>query len=152
MRKLLAILLLSVVFNSCEKVPPYEKFIGEWVAEKDFGQTRKPNMIYFGLFTDSVRVTRLISYADTIHIVIYDAPPVAIGAHICGNVLRYDNFWVKNHPTTPNCSQDSIVYYDVSSKIVGDTMTETGSYVVYTDGVEQNMFVNYYIAKFIKRQ
>lgn len=152
MRKLLIILLLAVAFNSCEKVPPYEKFLGEWTPDQDGYNPDAPNAIYYGLFTDSVRTTRRISCTDTIYIVISDAPPVVTGAQVKDEVLRYNNFWTKNHPITPNCATDSLVYYDVSSEISGEVMTETGSYVVYVNGVEQDRFVNYYIAKFVKRK
>lgn len=150
MRKLLIISIFALLLTSCKEEPSYEPFIGQWVPDQNYPD--EPNVFYFGLFTDSVRSTRRISYTDTVLIVIWDAPSVTTGAHVENGVLKYNSFWAKNHPITPNCSQDSIVFYDVSSEIHGEVMTETGSYAVYVNGFEQDRFYNYYIAKFVKRK
>jgi hypothetical protein len=147
-----AVILLVIALASCEKEPTYDKFIGKWVPDQDTYYPKNPNIIYYGFFKDSVRALRRISHSDTLYITISDAPPVATGAKMKGDVLCYNNFWTKNHPITPNCSTDSIIFYDVSSKILGDTMVETGSYTVYVNGVEQDRGVNYYIAKFVKKK
>jgi len=152
MRKLLFVLLLTVGMVTCDDEPTYEPFIGKWVPDQDTYYPKEPNIIYYGFFKDSVRTTRRISYIDTVYIVISDAPSVSTGAHLKNNSLIYNNFWTKNNPITQNCSTDSIVFYDVSSKILGDTMVETGSYTVYVNGIEQDRGVNYYIAKFVKRK
>ena len=143
------ILLFFLIFFGCVKEEEIISVEGRW------GTPGGRNIYYYGYYTDTVLSSRKIFYsADSLQIILTDAPFKQITADFSNNTLYYDDYFMENNPITPNCAKMRIEYYNIigSFEKIGDTLflIENGSYRIFLDGVENTKYNNYYIGKFYK--
>lgn len=143
MKKLISIAIILVTLASCEKANLNEQFIGHWHADKS-------SIKFEGYPTTKEGFDRVIT-EEVAYMERYspsDLSQVVVSSYECGNqTINYDPYSLSS--LKPSCSTTRYDFYNISARLVGDTLFETGSFDVYING-EGIRSINTYTAKFTK--
>ena len=155
MKKLIAIALVLLVFTSCEKENYNDQFIAYWRANSSTivfseGVTTAAGMdrvftnegiVYISNFGYDYH-TKLVKVNDQTIL-----SPFTFAYKAVGN---YSYQMGKFTPSTGgSCRNVGYKFYNISAKIVGDTLFETGNYDIYLDG-QMERSINTFTAKYTK--
>jgi hypothetical protein len=137
-------LLLLILVDSCEKSNLNEKFVGMWMAQKS-------SIKFEGYPTTKEGFLRILNEDGTAYMERYspsDLSQVITSTYKCENkTVTYSNYTISS--LKPSCSTTRYDFYNISARLVGDTLYESGSFDVYING-EGIRSINTYTAKFVK--